>query len=177
MGQFAELIVASARRSRSYAERILKGVTAPDFARKARFEDKGRLVVIESNHPAWAFGHLGLYPARVLEMLGLDGSKVAAPAGYEGLFKDGTACQDDPTGKIYPAMESVTAHYFRATGVVLDTVVRLDDKALLAATVEEKYREAFPLVGGRVNFMLNNHVMMHLGQVSAWRRCMGLPPA
>ena len=36
---------------------------------------------------------------------------------------------------------------------------------------------AFPLLGGRVLFMCNNHLMMHLGQISAWRRCMGLPAA
>lgn len=177
MGQFAEVIVASAKRSRGYAERVLKGITAETFARKASFEAKGKPVVVETNHPAWVFGHLGLYPSRVLQMVGLDGSKVAAPAAFEALFQDGTACQDDAAGKIYPTMETITSHYFRACDTVFEAVAKVDDKVLLAVTAEEKYRQAFPVVGGRVNFMLNNHVMMHLGQVSAWRRCMGLPPA
>jgi hypothetical protein len=31
-----------------------------------------------------------------------------------------------------------------------------------------------PTVGAAVNFMLGGHLQMHLGQVSAWRRAMGL---
>ena len=43
--------------------------------------------------------------------------------------------------------------------------------------VEGRFREILPTVGGVVLFMLNNHVMMHAGQVSHWRRAMGLGPA
>jgi hypothetical protein len=28
-----------------------------------------------------------------------------------------------------------------------------------------------------LGFYLSGHVMSHLGQLSAWRRCLGLPPA
>lgn len=176
MGQFAEMILAGAKRTRGFAERILVGITPQTFARKPRFEKQGKPVVIETNHPAWVYGHLSLYPVNVLAMLGLDTSKVAPPAAFEALFKDGTQCQDDPDGKIYPAMETVTAAYFRGYDKAFETIAALDDAAL-AAQSEEKFRANFPQVGGRVNFMLNNHVMMHMGQVSAWRRCMGLPPA
>ena len=35
----------------------------------------------------------------------------------------------------------------------------------------------FPTVGAAINFYLTGHVMMHAGQISAWRRCMGMPAA
>jgi hypothetical protein len=35
----------------------------------------------------------------------------------------------------------------------------------------------FPTIGGAVNFLLVGHVQMHLGQVSTWRRVMGLGSA
>ena len=38
-------------------------------------------------------------------------------------------------------------------------------------------RELFPTLGAVVAFYLAGHVMNHLGQLSAWRRCIGLPPA
>jgi hypothetical protein len=41
--------------------------------------------------------------------------------------------------------------------------------------MEGRIKEIFPFVGLAINFMLNNHNMMHVGQVSAWRRAMGLP--
>jgi hypothetical protein len=35
----------------------------------------------------------------------------------------------------------------------------------------------WPCIGAAFNFLLSGHVMVHMGQVSAWRRCMGLPAA
>ena len=32
-------------------------------------------------------------------------------------------------------------------------------------------------VGGAINFYIGGHVQVHLGQLSAWRRAIGLPPA
>jgi hypothetical protein len=38
-------------------------------------------------------------------------------------------------------------------------------------------RDLFPTIGAAINFYLIGHVQVHLGQISAWRRGMGLPPA
>jgi hypothetical protein len=43
--------------------------------------------------------------------------------------------------------------------------------------VARRSREMFPTLGAVVAFYLGGHVMNHLGQLSAWRRCLGLPPA
>ncbi len=177
MGHIADIIVTGACRTRGYAERLLKDVQPGQFARLPRFETAGKPAIIQTNHPAWAYGHLATYPSRVLESVGLKGSHIVAPAGFEDLFKDGTACQDDAKGTIYPAMAAITAHYFKAYDAAIEAIAGLDDAKLSAQTPDEKARVNFPIIGGRVNFMLNNHVMMHMGQVSAWRRCMGLPPA
>ena len=110
-------------------------------------------------------------------MVGLDGTALAAPAAFEPLFKDGTPCQDDAAGTIYPAMEAITSAFFRAHDGLFEVLGGIDDSRLAQPTPDEKARQRFPLIGGRVLFMCNNHIMMHMGQVSAWRRCMGLPPA
>jgi uncharacterized damage-inducible protein DinB len=60
---------------------------------------------------------------------------------------------------------------------MLDAVESMDDAILLTPTAHEGYAKIFPVTGPTLIFMLNNHTMMHLGQVSTWRRCMGLPPA
>jgi hypothetical protein len=39
---------------------------------------------------------------------------------------------------------------------------------------DESRRERFPTVGAATNFLLNDHLMFHAGQVSAWRRAVGL---
>jgi hypothetical protein len=173
MGQYSQLITAPAKLARAYAERLLVGVAPQQFARKPTVSGKA----IETNHPAWVYGHLAIYPSKVAAMMGLDGSKLAAPANFEELFKDGTPCQDDATGKVYPTMEAITGAFFRSHDGLIEMLSATDDAKLVAPTTDEKARQRFPVIGGRVVFMCNNHVMMHLGQISAWRRCMGLPPA
>ncbi|MEY4102879.1 MAG: hypothetical protein RL461_81, partial [Planctomycetota bacterium] len=42
---------------------------------------------------------------------------------------------------------------------------------------EGVFKERFPVLGQAVLFLCNNHQMMHLGQISAWRRVMGLGSA
>lgn len=173
MGQYAQLITAAGKIARGFSERLLVGVTAEQFARKPSVNGKA----IETNHPAWVFGHLATYPTKVAAMVGLDGTKLAPPAGFEELFKDGTPCKDDPSGSIYPAMGAITAAFFTAHDGLFELLAGIDDSKLIQPTPDEKARARFPLIGGRVNFMCNNHIMMHMGQISAWRRCMGLPPA
>ena len=40
--------------------------------------------------------------------------------------------------------------------------------------MEGKFAEMLPTRGDAVSFMMNNHIMMHAGQVSFWRRAMGM---
>lgn len=173
MSEFAQIIVAAGKVSRGYADRLLAGIPAQQFARKPIVGG----TTIHTNHPAWVYGHLATYPAKMAAMVGMDASRVIAPAGFEEIFKDGTECKDDPTGTIYPAMPAITAAFFQTHDALYETLGGIDDAKLLAETPDEKARARFPRTGSRLLFMVNNHVMMHMGQVSAWRRCVGLGPA
>ncbi len=173
MGQHAQQIVAAAKLARAYGERLLVGINPQQFARKPVVNGK----TIDTNHPAWVYGHLATYPTKVAAMVGLDAAQLAPPANFEELFKDGTPCKDDAAGNVYPAMEAVTGAFFRTHDALFESLGGIDDAKLLVQTPDEKARQRFPQIGGRVLFMCNNHLMMHFGQVSAWRRCVGLPPA
>ena len=177
MGQFLDMMLTGAKRSRAYSEKLLVGIKPEQAARKPHFETDAAAVVVDTNHPTFVYGHLSLYPARILKFVGLSTGAVEAPEGWEAIFKAGVPCLDDPGQTIYPKFEVVSAQFFKATDAAIAALAKLDDSALLAPTPEERYRESFPLTGAAVNFMLNNHMMIHLGQVSAWRRCFGLPSA
>lgn len=176
MGKFAEGIASAALRSHGYVSKLAVGVTKANAGLKPRHPGMPG-GVIDTNHPLFVFGHLGLYPSRVLKLVGKDGVSIAAPTAWEGLFKAGAACLDDASGTVYPAWDEVWAHYERATKAALEVVPSIDDAVLLTPTAEERYREFFPTTIMAVTFLLNNHVMMHAGQISAWRRCMGMPSA
>lgn len=168
------MIASVANLGLAYAERLLVGVDEKQFARFA----KPGGVVVESNHPAFIFGHLSLYPARVLEYVGQAPGAAAPPADWDTLFKAGVACRDDADGTLYPPMSALTEAFFISSRAALAAVAAARNEQLSAPNpVEGRMRELFPVVGGMIMFYLVGHVQMHLGQVSAWRRASGLPAA
>jgi hypothetical protein len=76
-------------------------------------------------------------------------------------------------------MEAIVSQYTRSYDAAIEMVSKLDDRSLDVPIPDplERFRATFPSAGAVAMFLLNNHQMMHLGQVSAWRRCMGLGPA
>src|SRR5262245_5409441 len=104
MSHVGPIIAASGRLGLMTAERLLNGITPESFARLARPGGQ----VIQSNHPAFVFGHLSLYPTRIMTALKLPPGATAYPARFDSIFKSGSHCHDDPDGTIYPPMKELT---------------------------------------------------------------------
>ncbi len=174
MNTIGPILAASGKLALGYAERLLKDVRADQFARLA---SPGG-VVVQSNHPAFVFGHLSLYPPRVLELLGRPVAEVAVPPSWEGLFKAGCECRDDATGTIYPPMQQVTDQFFKGYKIAVEMLAAAEDAILLKENpTEGRMKELFPTIGAAMGFYVGGHVQMHLGQISAWRRAMGMAAA
>lgn len=173
MGTIGSILSQTAGLTIGYAERLLAGIDPGSFARFARPGGHE----IKANHPAWVYGHLSLYSPRVLTHLG-QSDALNVPAGFEELFKNGTECRDDRDGTIYPPMGVIRACFFDGCTRAIRTIAEADD-ALLAGPnpTEGRMRELFPTLGAMLNFYLTGHAQMHLGQISTWRRAMGLPAA
>lgn len=174
MAKIGEIIAAGAALGPMYAERLLKDVAVGQFARFARPGG----VEVKSNHPAFVLGHLALYPRRIMDHLHQPAGPTEYPASYETLFKNGVECQDDPKGTIYPPTTELTERFFASYRAAIEAVKAAPDEVFDEPNpVEGRLRELFPTVGMAINFYLVGHVQVHLGQVSAWRRAMGLPAA
>lgn len=162
-----------------YAEALSKGIEPNVAARKPRSATPGAPDgLVDCNTPLFVYAHLGLYHARICELLQLPAPEgIRAPEGWEELFKAGAPCHHDPEGTRYPAWNVVSEHYFRSAKLAIEAMAHAKDEQLIAITADETRRGRFPTVGSMINFLLLGHPMMHLGQVSTWRRCMGLPSA
>ena len=130
-----------------------------------------------ANHPAFVYGHLSLYWSDLIGMLGQDGSAVAAPEGWRELLAAGVECVDDPEGNIYPAMDQIVDCFTSGAQEAVKVISSLSDAELSIVTPNEKFRQVFPTMDIVTSFLLNNHVMFHLGQASTWRRMEGLSSA
>lgn len=174
MNRIGPIVAAPGELSLMYAERLLTGVSAKQFARLA--QPGG--VVVQSNHPAFVFGHLALYPPKIMANLNQPAGDAVCPAGYEALFRAGTECRDDPDGTIYPSMDELKSRFFAGYRAAIRAVREAPDESFLGPNpAEGRMREMFPMIGSALNFYLSGHVQNHLGQISAWRRAIGLPAA
>ncbi len=166
------IIADSLSLSLGYSERLLKDIPPGKFARYA--SPGGQM--IESNHPAFIYGHLSLYGPRILKQLGM--AAPAIPDGFESLFSKEAKCVDDPQGNKYPSMEQITKVYFEGYKAA-EAALRAIDNAVLeqANPLEGRMAELFPTLGSLQAFYCGGHIMMHLGQMSAWRRMAGMGAA
>ncbi|HMQ15610.1 MAG TPA: DinB family protein [Phycisphaerae bacterium] len=174
MPTIGPMLAAPATLAILYAERLLAGVTQQNYARLPRPGG----VTIQTNHAAFVLGHLALYPPRVLTSLGQPAGAAAAPPEYDALFKAGADCRDDAEGTLYPPFEVLKAGFFDGYRTAAQAVAGAADDVLTQANPSEgRSRELFPTIGAMLAFYLGGHVQNHLGQMSAWRRAIGLPPA
>ena len=158
----------------NYAERLLKDLPSDRFA---RFAAPGGQTV-QSNHPAFILGHLALYGPRIVEQLGGDASALAPSAQLSSSCSKDAQCQDDPAGTVYPPMTEIVDAFFRGYRPALDSLrAAADDRLQQPNPAGGRMAELFPTLGSMQAFYVGGHLMMHLGQLSAWRRMQGLPPA
>jgi len=169
MGVVTEAIAADLEHILKGADRLGDPIAPGHFARFPVGKDG----VVVTNHPAFAFGHLSLYPGWLLDATGFGGDGVRAPEGYEVLFKAPVPCHDDPDGSIYPGKDELLGVFRRGYAAVVAALRGMDDARLGEPTPIERFAERFPKLGGTLMFVFLGHTMMHMGQVSAWRRMMG----
>lgn len=160
----ARAICDNARLTLMYADRLLEGIDADTFA---RLPDG-----VRCNHPAFCFGHLSIYPDRLLAYLGREDLTDPRPK-YNELFKAGAECRDDPDGTIYPPMHEIVEYFRDRYGALMTVLENIDEEALRADNPNEKMSDIIASLGGMIMFMVGGHPMSHLGQVSTWRRVMG----
>jgi hypothetical protein len=173
MGVFAESIAACGRINLGYARRLETDIGPESYARLPLIGDR----LVQTNHMAFVYGHLALYPARLMELVEGDPADASYPEHWPDLFSPGRECQDDVDGSIYPPLVEMIEIFHRNYANAITAVAGQADELFARENPDERRRGFFPTIGVAATFLLNNHVQLHLGQVSAWRRAIGLGPA
>jgi len=165
----ASSLAPMAKVAMNYAKALCAGIEPERFGRRPDG--------VDCNTPAWCIGHLSVYPDRVLELIGRS-DLAQTDERYQALFKDGTASPDDPEGSHYPPKDELMARFVARTEAAIEALSTTDNEVLARENpIEGRFREMCPTVGAAAGFLLGGHTMMHLGQISTWRRCMGLGSA
>ena len=167
------VIAEAAKLSLGYGKKLLTDLPADQFARFAPGADGP----VNSNHPAFIYGHLSLYSPRVVQHFGGDMGGIAPTDKFIEVFSKDAVCVDDPEGGIYPAMDEITSRFFASTEAAIAAIESASDDDLLKPNDNEAMKARFSTVGSMMGFYLSGHIMIHMGQMSAWRRFAGLGPA
>lgn len=168
-----QMIAESLQISLRYAEKLAVGVTAEQF---------GRLIVIDgqpidSNHPAWVYGHLSLYSSRIIGDLGGDPKPYTPSQDWVALFSHQSRCVDDPAGAIYPQKDLLVNAVLDGYRAAEQLLRATPDDVFAQPNPNEAMRGRLATMGSMHAFYTGGHIMIHMGQVSAWRRMAGLGSA
>ena len=172
-----QAVIPGALQAIKYAERLLQGLTVAPIA-DVKLSERPVVggVPVAINHPTFTFGHLAIYPALMAELVRAPSKIVEVPDNYPTLFKIGTPCVDDPEGTIYPPLAELTERFFKGMHYIIGVLPTINDEVLAEELQDAGRKERFGSVGPFIAYLLTAHPMTHLGQLSAWRRCVGLPP-
>ncbi len=174
MGLIGSILADTASVGVRNANKLADGISAERFGRFATPGGK----TIQSNHPAFALGHLCLYPQKVHQLLGQETASHAPPAKFEALFSKDAHCQDDVTGTLYPPSSEILSFFNSSYRAAMEALRGASDEQLTAPNpLDTPMKQLCPTLGALLNFYMSGHVTLHLGQISAWRRMEGLPPA
>ena len=122
------------------------------------------------NHPAWTLPHLVTGSEFAGQLLGLE---PLMPQDWFAKYGRGSTPSTDPAD--YPsktdALAALDAHHARVSAACGN----VDPSLLERPTPDEDFRQVMPTVGDALVFLLAAHEAVHIGQITSWRKAMGLP--
>ena len=122
------------------------------------------------NHPAWVIGHLTITCQNLGGVIGL-----AEWLTDDWAERYGTGSVPIADADLYETKEDALAMLRDAQVKITKAVDQLNDLRLDEPFPDESYREVFPTIRHALTQVLVGHTANHIGQVSVWRRAMGLP--
>ncbi|HTL80653.1 MAG TPA: DinB family protein [Bacteroidia bacterium] len=128
------------------------------------------------NHPAFTLGHLATACANLTKNLT---GEFKLPEKWQKLFMrtgpgDPTLPEPDPAA--YPTKEELMKELNNQHERLIAFLLKADTTRL-EKEFEWRFASYFPTYLDRIMFISANHYAMHLGQLAAWRRAMGMPSA
>ena len=123
------------------------------------------------NHPAWILGHLALTADFAAGMLGAD--KVF-PAQWAPLFRPGS--KPEGIRSSYPSKAELLTALEQGFERLRQRAAAATPEQLSQATTNPRIKDTLPTAKDFAAFLLTGHIGGHLGQLSSWRRMIGMPP-
>ncbi len=163
MNMLTSAILITWKRNGAYAMRLVGDLTNEQMVA----QPPGALVSM--NHPAWILAHLSVYAPIIAAML--RGQPFEDPINHTF----GQKSQVILDASAYPTGASLIEQFQTQHDDVEQALLGARETVLEAPTPLERWRAQHPRTGEMVATLTIKHESFHLGQLSAWRRALGLP--
>ena len=136
--------------------------------------DDGRLCeqpVVGVNHPAWVLGHLAYSGDGAVGVLG--GQKTLAG---EWTKKFGAGSKPSSLRADYPSKGELLRLLEERFAAARELAAAVSPERVALPNPNVRLKDKLPTVCDAVAFLFTGHLALHLGQLSSWRRLIGLAP-
>ena len=142
-----------------YAKLLVNDIDDADFARQPH---------AGMNHPAWILGHLVLAADLVPQLIGQESTTDEAWLATYGPGSNPSEDRGNYASK-QQLLDMMESTYARASQLAAAAT----PEQLAAPNATPFLAKQLPTVGDLLGHLLTTHAASHLGQLSAWRRCVG----
>ncbi len=123
------------------------------------------------NHPAWILGHLALSGDGAVGVLG--GPKTLAG---DWTKKFGAGSKPSSVRADYPPKAELLRVLEERFATARELAAAASPERVSLPNPNARLKDKLPTVRDLVSFLFTGHLALHLGQLSAWRRLIGLAP-
>lgn len=151
-------------KNKSYGERLLSDLSNEQMTMQPAGDRE-----LPTNHPAWTFSHMNIYLPVIQAVI--KGEPFEDTKGHR--FGQESQPQSDPS--LYATRDEILQEWVNGHEQVCELLSNSTDAVFEQPIELERWREIMPNAGILLPYLMLNHENQHLGQISTWRRVMGLP--
>jgi len=123
------------------------------------------------NHPAWIVGHLTFAAERAVALI--NGGENPLPEPWQKLFGIGSKPTNVRTD--YPTKEELLQAFEASHERLQRAAASATPEQLARPSQNPRTKDQLPTIKEAIGFLLTGHMGVHLGQLTMWRRMIGLP--
>jgi len=157
-------LIQSFRKNQDYGLRLTGDLTDAQAIQEPAGERD-----LAVNHPTWCLSHLNVYLPVIQAVI--KGESFEDPKGHR------YGMQSSPVHSLdeYEPLATVRNKWDQGHDLVCDLLANADDSVFEKSVQMERWAQVMPNAGICLPYLMLNHENIHLGQISTWRRVMGLP--
>ncbi len=157
-------LIQSFRKNQDYAERLTHDLTDEQMILQPAGERD-----LTVNHPAWCLSHLNAY-LPVIEAV-IQGQAFEDPRGH----RYGMESRPLLSSSEYAPLSEIIQQWNAGHDAIVALLETQDETVFERPVQMERWATVMPTAGVCLPYLMLNHENIHLGQVSAWRRVLGMP--